>query len=62
MQYSQTYVGLIIIVLGWFGLANLVTSQEVATIVDNVIQLVGLVWAIYGRYRAGGVSVLGFRK
>ena len=61
-QYSTTYVGVIVIVLGWLGLSNLVTNDNVSVIVDNVLQLIGVITAIIGRYKAGGVSVLGFRK
>lgn len=61
-QYSTTYIGIIVIVLGWVGLSDLVTSENVATIVNNVLELVGVITAIIGRYRAGGVSFLGFKK
>jgi len=61
-NYSKTYVGMIVILFGWFGISNLVAGDEVALIVDNVLQLVGIGIAIYGRYKAGGVNILGFRK
>lgn len=61
-NYSQTYAGIIVIVLGWLGLAHWVSNTEVATVVDNIIQLIGVVTAIIGRYKAGGVNVLGVKK
>jgi len=61
-NYSKTFVGIIVILLGWFGISNLVAGDEVALIVDNVLQLVGIGISIYGRVKAGGVTILGFRK
>ena len=61
-QYSKTYTGIVIIILGWIGVSHLVTSDDVANIIDNVAQLVGIVVAIYGRYKAGGVNILGVKK
>lgn len=61
-NYSTTYAGIIVIVLGWLGLASLVSSTEVSTIVDNILQLVGIIVAIVGRYKAGGVSMLGVKN
>lgn len=61
-NYSTTYAGIIVIVLVWLGLASLVSSTEVSTIVDNILQLVGIIVAIVGRYKAGGVSMLGVKN
>ena len=61
-NYSTTYAGIIVIILGWLGFANLVSDTEVSTLVDHVLQLVGIVTAIIGRYKSGGVTPLGFKK
>lgn len=62
MNYSTTYVGIIVVVLGWLGASHLVTEGEVSLVVDNILQLIGVVTAIWGRYKAGGVSVLGVKN
>ena len=61
-MYSKTYVGIAVIVLGWLGVSDLISESEISTIVDHVLQLGGIVYAIYGRFKAGGVSVLGFKN
>jgi hypothetical protein len=59
MQYSKTYVGVILMLLGWLGLSGFVTDVEVSSIVDNVLQVVGIAVTTYGRYKAGGVNLFG---
>lgn len=61
-MYSKTYAGIIIVILGWLGVAHWVTDTEVGLVVDNVIQLIGVITAIVGRYKAGGVNVAGFKQ
>lgn len=59
-SYSKTFIGVIVIVLGWVGLADLVSETELATLVDHGIILIGLITTIYGRVKASGkVSWLG---
>lgn len=60
-SYSKTYAGIIIVILGWLGVSHLVTNDEVATTIDNIIQVIGIVTAIYGRYKAGGVNIIGIK-
>lgn len=62
MNYSKTYIGVLLMLLGWLGLSGYVTEAEVSTIVDNVLQVIGIAVTIYGRYKAGGVSLLGVKK
>jgi len=64
MQYSKVYVGVIVIILGWVGIADFVSESEVALIVDHVIQLIGIVGTLWARYKSTGqpIGVLGFRK
>lgn len=52
MQGYKTWTGLIITVLGALGIGNLFGSENVAAIVDTVAQLVGLILAAYGNYKA----------
>lgn len=59
---SKTYTGLIIVLLGWLGLADYVVESEISTLVDGIIQGVGIVLSFYGRYKAGGVNVLGIKN
>lgn len=62
MSYSTTFAFLIFSLLGWLGVSHIISQGDIATIIDNVIQVVGIVGAAYGRYKAGGVTALGFRK
>lgn len=52
MQGYKTWTGLIITVLGSLGIGNLFGSENVAAIVDTTAQLVGLLIAAYGNYKA----------
>lgn len=62
-NYSLTYTGIIASALGLivkvFGLP--IGDEEVVQIVALVAQLGGLAVAIYGRYKAGGINVLGVK-
>ena len=54
MPYSLTYLG--VIILTWLGVENATEVANAAAIV--IIALITL----YGRYRAGGVNLLGVKK
>lgn len=63
MQFSLTYIGVIITSLGPVvaqstGLSD-ACGSEVAIFLST---LPGALMALIGRYRAGGVTVAGFRK
>lgn len=60
--YSKTYAGIIIVLLGWFGIGSLFNQEQAGQLVDSVIQLVGIIIAAYGRYKVGDVTPLGFKK
>lgn len=47
---KKTYIGIIAIVAGYLGLGDLLSADTIATVIDNVLQIVGIVIAIYGRY------------
>ncbi len=61
-MYSKTFAFLLVSLLGWLGVSHVATEGEVALVIDNVIQVVGLVGAFWARYKAGNVTVLGFKK
>lgn len=52
MEGKKTYIGIIMLLLGAIGVSKYVTNTEVSSIVDSVLQIVGAVVAIYGRYNA----------
>lgn len=49
---KKTYVSIAIALVGYFGLAQYITEAETASLISSVLELVGLVGAIYGRYVA----------
>lgn len=59
---STTYIASIVQFLILLG----VLTQEEATVVSDgliaVMSLVALLVTLYGRYRAGGLDIFGFRK
>jgi len=54
LQGYRTWIGLVLTILGAVGIFKKigVTQEEVAQIVDAVIQLAGLVLAAYGNYKS----------
>ncbi len=48
----KTYAGILIVIIGWLGFGELVTEHDLGLVIDNVVQLAGIVLAIYGRYKA----------
>lgn len=64
MTYSLTYVGVIVMVLSevlrWLGLE--VGSEQLTTTVLTILQVLGAITAFFGRWRAGGITILGTRK
>ena len=63
-KFSLTYQGVGLWVLGWvFTQAGVVfVPAEAEAAVAFVVQLVGVVVTLVGRYRAGGISAFGVRK
>jgi len=62
MGYSSTFAFLIVALLGWLGVGQLVSEKEVAVIIDNILQIAGILGGLWARYKQGNVNVLGFRK
>lgn len=48
----NTYTGLLVSFLGTLGVAGWLTEADVATFFDLMMQLIGLIYALYGRYQA----------
>lgn len=63
-MFSLTYTGVIVMVLSKIAEMAGVTigTEEISHTVETLVMLVGAVVTLYGRYRAGGVGALGFRK
>ena len=63
-NYSITYVGVIVMVLGFlaqvFGVPFF--ADDVSDIVSKIGEVIGMAVALYGRYRIGGISAFGIRK
>lgn len=52
MKGYRTLAGLILIIVGWLGLGEFVTEAQIGEFVDLAVQLVGILVAIYGNYKA----------
>ena len=63
-MYSVTYVGVLVSLLATLtkSLGIEVGSEALTTTVLTFCQLGGAVLALFGRYRAGGVSFFGVKK
>ena len=49
---KKTYLGLAVALIGVFGLAKYISPDEATAIINGVFEIVGIVFAIYGRYVA----------
>lgn len=58
MKGYKTYTGLIISALGLLGISSYFSETEVAQIADLIIQVIGLVYAWYGRYKATKTAII----
>ncbi len=52
MKGYKTYTGIIVSFLGFIGVAKYFVGDELEQLVDLIIQLAGLAFAVYGRYKA----------
>lgn len=61
---SLTYRGIAVLVLSWFfAQAGIpILEGKLETAIEVAILIPGVVWAVYGRYRAGGITIFGKRK
>ena len=53
---KKTFIGLVMIVLGWFG-KDVISQDELEMLIFSVTQIAGLVLAIYGRFHATKIYV-----
>ena len=62
-NYSITYTGVIIFSLGYiYQIAGVAMNEaDLKTTIDFIVTLSGVLMTLYGRYKAGGVSPLGFK-
>lgn len=61
---SQTYLAVVVMLLAEL-LPNIgvsVGSDALTTTVSTIVAIGSAVWAMWARYRAGGITKLGFRK
>ena len=49
LEGKKTYIGIAIALLGVFGLGNIISEGEANELVSKIIEVVGLVLAVYGR-------------
>ena len=49
LKGKKTYAGLVISLLGFLGVTSWFSPTETAQLADVIIQLVGLIFAAYGR-------------
>ncbi len=52
LQGYKTWIGLVITILGMTGVAKLVTTDQMSQLADLIMQIAGLVIAVYGNYKA----------
>lgn len=52
LKGKKTYIGIAVMVVGFTGLAQFITPDEIETVTNAVIAIAGVVTAVYGRYDA----------
>ena len=60
---SKTIASLLIIVLGYIGFADLLSDAEIASTIDNIMQIVGMIGVWYGRFMTNGepIDIVGLK-
>ena len=63
MNYSVTYISVIVLVLTYFFKLSgtEIASPEIQGIAENIIVLVAAGTALWRRYKAGGINIFGKR-
>jgi hypothetical protein len=54
LEGKKTFIGLGVLLIGALGLANIISPEEWEKGVNLILELVGLVIAVYGRIKAKG--------
>ena len=62
MNYSSVFAFALVSLAGWLGVSHIVTQDEVAMLIDNIIQVAGLIGVFIARYKQGNITPLGFKK
>ena len=62
MNLSMTITSLFVLVAGILGVGDIFPKEEVATVVNALVQVFGILGVWLGRYRQGDVSVFGVKK
>lgn len=64
MNFSLTYTGVIITILGFvFQAAGLPFDAGSATgAINFIVSLIGVITTLIGRYRLGGINIFGVKK
>jgi len=52
LEGKKTYISVIVLLVGFLGFADLVTPENVASIINGIFEIIGTLGVIYGRYNA----------
>ena len=52
LEGKKTFIGIAVVIIGFFGGAKLISEAETAQTIDSILQLIGIGITIYGRYKA----------
>lgn len=52
LEGRKTYIAIAVLVLGMFGIGDIITETDMSVLIDSVMQIIGVIGAIYGRYDA----------
>lgn len=52
LEGKKTYMGLVIALAGALGLFRYISEGDLSTILNSTAEIVGIVFAAYGRYKA----------
>jgi len=52
MEGYRTWTGIVVMIIGWFGLGEYFDKTQVGQAIDVLTQFIGIVVAIYGNYKA----------
>lgn len=64
MNYSVTYIGVIVFAVGYvFKLAGVpFVEGDLQTTISFITSFIGVITTLYGRWRKGDITTLGFKK
>ena len=50
LEGKKTYIGLVLTIFGMVGGSNLISNEEVSQLLNSLFEVVGILFAAYGRY------------